>query len=126
MAHQVNKTITNAVDIYAVGCVAYWLLTAKFVLDNKSNISNDVPIPPSRLTENVIPDKMESLIMSCLDKNPENRPQTAEHMAELFSYCSLDEPWTNELAKEWWLKQYGDDEVKNNSDIDSDAVTEIG
>jgi len=101
-----DNIITSSVDIYALGCVAYWMLTTKNVFDidlnipiaiNKSNLKLDNPIPAD----------LDQLIRNCLAKEPENRPESAEVLAEQLSKCDIDEPWTNEKAKEWWQSQTG-------------------
>ncbi len=83
-----DNIITSSVDIYALGCVAYWMLTTKNVFDidlnipiaiNKSNLKLDNPIPAD----------LDQLIRNCLAKEPENRPESAEVLAEQLSKCDI-------------------------------------
>jgi eukaryotic-like serine/threonine-protein kinase len=94
-------------DIYSLGCVAYWLLTNELVFDEPSSVGtvlahvNDEPDPPSRKTNMPIPADLEAVIMKCLEKKPEDRPQSAEELDRLLAACE-GEPWTAEDARRWW------------------------
>src|SRR5215208_697130 len=74
----------HRVDLYALGCVGYWMLTGKLVFTGKSVVEvmfhhaqTAAPKPSSR-TELVIPAQLENLIMECLEKDPAKRPAGAE------------------------------------------------
>jgi hypothetical protein len=45
---------------------------------------------------------LERLILLCLEKRPENRPQTALELGRRFAACSLETRWSEDLAAEWW------------------------
>ncbi len=127
-----NTEISNSVDIYALGCVAYWLLTAKYVFEKRTDMSTTLsnagesPIPPSELINKPIPNDLEELIMACLATNPDERPESAEVLAERLSRCDIGENWTNQKAKEWWQRYSSDFEKNVNTDIDPEATTEVG
>ncbi len=95
-------------DIYSLGCVAYWLVTGQLVFKGETPMQvvldhiQTVPIPPSQRTELEIPSALEQIIMSCLEKKPEKRPQTALELAERLAACEIREPWTQENARHWW------------------------
>ena len=71
-------------DIYAVGCVGYWLLTGGYVFEGSTPIEmitqhiKEEPVPPSRRSEVPIPAELDALILECLSKEPSARPQTAD------------------------------------------------
>ena len=97
-------------DIYALGAVGYWLLTGQTVFDPKRppmQIIMDhiqkAPAPPSQRTDNKIPPALEQAILSCLQKDAANRPQTMQDLARLLSAVPLEKPWTEERARRWWL-----------------------
>jgi serine/threonine protein kinase len=70
-------------DIYATGCVAYWLLTGQLVFDTDTPMGllvhhiHTQPVPPSARSELPIPAALDSLVLSCLAKDPADRPQSA-------------------------------------------------
>ena len=103
-----GKNIDARADIYAVGCVGYWLLTGRLVFEEETLIAtmlahtNKTPIPPSRRTEIEIPPQLETLIMSCLEKEPQHRPSSAGEIRKALSQYRLGDRWTPERAERWW------------------------
>ena len=73
----------HRVDIYALGCVAYWLVTGKLVFEGPGAIKvmsdhvHTPPPPPSSRSEAPIPPELDALILECLEKEPEQRPASA-------------------------------------------------
>jgi serine/threonine-protein kinase len=60
-----------------------------------------VPVPPSERTELPIPAPLERLVLACLAKKPEDRPQTARILAQ--SLEAIDGmTWGEEEAGHWW------------------------
>lgn len=102
-----GKDIDARADIYAVGCVGYWLLTGKLVFEEETIIAtmlahaNKPPIPPSQRTEIEIPPHFEKLIMSCLEKEPRHRPSTVGDILRALSRMNMNS-WTPERAEKWW------------------------
>jgi serine/threonine-protein kinase len=95
-------------DIYATGCVAYWLLTGVQVFEAESPVGlvlHHVQTPPTRpssRTEMPIPAALDDLVMSCLAKDPADRPQTARDLSNRLAEAAPAEPWTGERAHAWW------------------------
>lgn len=95
-------------DLYALGCVAYWLLTGHLVFEAPNALSmalehvQSKPIPPSQRTELDIPPALESLILQCLEKDPAHRPQTARQLARALDAVGQTGSWTQDQAEEWW------------------------
>ena len=100
--------IDGRADLYALGCVAYWLLTGALVFEGETPMeqmvqhAKDAPVPPSSRSEHEIPEALEKIILSCLAKDPAERPASAQDLARQLRDCSLDEPWTSERAHRWW------------------------
>ena len=98
----------HRVDLYALGCVAYWLLTGKMVFEGESVMqvmmqhAQAVPRRPSERVDVPIPAALEELIMECLQKDPGRRPASAEVVGERLSAVPLTSAWTAERAEEWW------------------------
>jgi len=96
-------------DLYALGCVAYWLVTGQLVFEGRREVEvlshhvSTSPVPPSRRSELPIPESLERAILTCLEKNPGDRPPSADALAGLLT-ASLERvaPWTAERAQQWW------------------------
>jgi len=102
-----DGSVDGRVDIYALGCVAYWLLTGQPVFAGETPVATllkhvqEEPLPPSRRTEMEIPEDLEAVILACLAKTPSDRPQTAGDLEALLNACSVG-AWTKDRAEEWW------------------------
>ena len=98
----------HRVDLYALGCVAYWLLTGKLVFGGKNVVEvmfhhAHTPAPrASTGTELVIPAQLENLVMECLEKDPARRPASAVAVSTRLDDVSLESTWTVERAERWW------------------------
>ncbi|NIM51458.1 MAG: protein kinase [Gemmatimonadales bacterium] len=107
MIHGENN-VDGRADIYAVGCVAYWMLTGHTVFEEPTAAAMIVahaskhPVRPSLRSELDIPPALDDLVLACLEKEPAGRPQTAEVLARRLSAVELREPWTAERAARWW------------------------
>ncbi len=97
-------------DLYAVGCVAYWLLTGRRVFEATTRHdmlimhAHQKPVPPSRRGGLESHPQLEQLVMSCLEKNPAKRPQSARELGLALSGLSFDAPWSEERAEAWWKR----------------------
>ena len=100
--------VDHRADIYALGCVAYWLVTGKLVFDAPSAVAmmlkhaNEMPIAPSRRTEIELPPAFDEVILSCLAKRPQDRPQSAKELALRLRAAVPGAAWDEELATRWW------------------------
>jgi CHASE1-domain containing sensor protein/tRNA A-37 threonylcarbamoyl transferase component Bud32 len=95
-------------DIYSLGCVAYWLLTGRAVFERKTSLEvlvahlSEIPEPPSAVSELDIHPELESIVLSCLEKDPDLRPGSAEELARCLEACPGSGAWTQERARRWW------------------------
>ena len=102
-----GETFDGRADIYAVGCVAYYLLTGRLVFEAANALQmvakhmNEVPIPPSKRTELHVPARLEELVLACLSKRPEHRPASAATLGQALAAIE-GEPWGEEQAARWW------------------------
>jgi serine/threonine protein kinase len=98
----------HRVDIYSLGCVAYWLLTGRLVFEGRSAVevmfghAHTAPPRPSQRVELPIPPPLEDLIMACLEKEPDKRPASADIVSARLEACAVATPWTPERAEKWW------------------------
>jgi serine/threonine-protein kinase len=102
-----GEPIDGRADIYALGCVAYYLLTGKLVFEADKSFNmiakhlQSAPVPPSERIAQPIPPALDRLVLKCLAKNPNDRPQTAAQLSEALSWVTA-EPWGESQAMEWW------------------------
>ncbi len=95
-------------DIYATGCVAYWLLTGQLVFTAETSMgllmhhAKTPPTPPSARSEIKIPEALDRLVLSCLAKDPNERPQTAKELSRRLAEVDGADAWDEERAREWW------------------------
>jgi hypothetical protein len=60
------------------------------------------PVPPSQRTELTIPRQLDELVLACLEKDPNKRPQNAEVLFELACGCRDSSTWDQHAARAWW------------------------
>ena len=103
-----DRPIDARADIYALGCVGYWLLTSQPVFSGSTAMqimvqqATAMPDAPSTRTELGVPLSLDEVILSCLAKDPAQRPQSADELATRLLSCVTEQPWTAEQAREWW------------------------
>lgn len=97
-------------DLYALGCVAYWLVTGHQVFE-ASDIGDVVrrhrdeqPLPPSERTELDVPGAFDAVVLACLEKDPERRPANAAELASRLAAIP-GPPWGQQQAREWWQER---------------------
>jgi serine/threonine-protein kinase len=98
----------HRVDLYALGCVAYWLLTGRLIFEGNTVVemmyhhANTPPPRPSTIVGIPFPAALEDLVMQCLEKDPARRPASAETVSTRLDAASLESAWTAERAERWW------------------------
>lgn len=104
-----NKGVMDhRMDIYALGCVAYWLLTGRLVFEAPNPMqvmiqhANAVPQPPSSRVELPIPPALDEVVLACLAKDPLDRPATATDVAERLQQAIGQGNWSQTQAHRWW------------------------
>jgi len=95
-------------DIYALGCVAFWLLTGRPPFEAGDAVSLMVqhstrtPSPPSTIAGEAIPAGLDALILECLSKEPSRRPASADLLGDRLAELSITVEWDQRRAREWW------------------------
>ena len=99
-------------DLYSIGAVGYTLLTGlpTFEATTSADICvlqlNQEPIRPSKRIGQHIADDLQNLLMSCLRKNPEERPSSVSELADTLAQCEDAQSWTQADACQWWEQVY--------------------
>ena len=95
-------------DLYNLGGVVYWMLTGQppFPAENSVDLLIDhvktVPRPPSSMTEVPIPAQLDALVMRLLEKDPEDRFQSAGEAEAALKAIDFQPAWTQAKARAWW------------------------
>ncbi len=103
-----EKATDHRVDIYALGCLGYWLVTGKLVFEGPGAMkvmfdhAHTPPPPPSSRSELPIPPELDALLLECLEKDPAKRPPSAAALQERLEGIPIATPWTAERAQRWW------------------------
>jgi len=103
-----ERQIDGRADIYATGCVGYWLLTGKPVFEAPTSLAllmahaSREPNPPSTRTTRSIPPELDALILRCLGKQPASRPGSARELARELARVPGAGDWNEEQAAAWW------------------------
>jgi serine/threonine-protein kinase len=96
-------------DIYALGTVAYYLLAGVDVFDGKSVVeicAQHLHQQPRALSARgvALSSELEAIVLSCLHKDPEQRPQSADELRQRIEACVV-EPWDSHRARDWWRER---------------------
>jgi serine/threonine protein kinase len=108
-----ESNVDRRADVYAVGCVAYYLLTGELVFEADTPMKMMLqhvqaePIPPSQRTELPIPRELDEMVMACLQKDPNKRPQNAEELFQIATRQCCD-GWNFNMARTWWERHLPD------------------
>ena len=98
--HMAQEELDSRADIYSLGVLMYEMLTKEKPIKAKQNnfsgwYEAHYNFSPEPLSNNLnIPSNLEQLIMSCLAKSPDDRPQTVSEILKVI----------NSLAKEYKAK----------------------
>ena len=107
-----DPVIDHRVDIYALGCVAYWLLTGRLVFEGPNALqlmfqhAQNAPVPPSQRMELELSPAFDELVLACLAKRPDDRPASAAELAKRLEAAVTGERWSEERAERWWQRHH--------------------
>ena len=108
-----GRDIDGRSDLYAVGCVAWWLLTASEVFprstDEHENLRahREEAVPDLAMrTRAWIPDELAVLVRELLAKRPDDRPPHARAVATRLRAIAIpdEHAWTEARAHAWWQR----------------------
>jgi eukaryotic-like serine/threonine-protein kinase len=95
-------------DLYALGAVGYFLVTGQPLFEARNVVEmcghhlHTTPTPPSRRTDQEVPDDLERIILKCLAKDPSDRYQSAKALQDALAQSAWATPWPDEAAGRWW------------------------
>jgi serine/threonine protein kinase len=99
-----NRTVDQRADIYSCGLIVYEMVTGREVF------KADTPLavaykqvheaaPPPRSVDPAIPEKVETLILQCIEKEPERRFQTVVELEKALAELGYERPTNPDLSK---------------------------
>jgi DNA-binding NtrC family response regulator len=114
-------------DIYSLGCVAYWMLTGKAVFTGEPmavmiHHARTPPKPPSTIAPFPVPERLEQIVLACLEKTPEKRPSSALDLRNQLGEVTMTTAWTDERAEQWWREHLPE---LATSSVASDSSSEL-
>jgi hypothetical protein len=104
-------------DVYAVGAVAYFLLTGEPVFPGATVVEvcmkqvKEEPVPPSRRAGKPVSPGLEALVLRCLAKDPAARPADAAALLRELDAVAVVGTWTAADAAAWWAAHAGPGET---------------
>jgi serine/threonine-protein kinase len=101
-------TVDHRVDIYALGAVGYCLLTGAPPFSGRSTVEvcghhlHSIPPAPSERSGQPLPKSLDTLLLRCLAKRREDRPQSARELYHELAECASEAPWSLDDAQSFW------------------------
>jgi eukaryotic-like serine/threonine-protein kinase len=102
------ETVDGRSDLYAVGAVAYFLLTGKHVFEASSVLEIcskhmlEAPVSPSQRLGKDLPGDLEAIVLGCLAKNRDARPASAALLRTALLACADAGLYDLPAARAWW------------------------
>ncbi|HEY8943838.1 MAG TPA: hypothetical protein VIM73_06245, partial [Polyangiaceae bacterium] len=117
-------------DIYALGAVAYYLLAGVDVFTGGSVLElcfqHIHGAPESLIARGIdIPAELDALVLACLDKKPERRPQSVAELRRRLEACAV-RAWSAEDARAWWLAHQSELSREEASSTETRKTIDVG
>jgi serine/threonine-protein kinase len=103
-----HHDVDRRADVYAIGCVAFYLLTGSRVFQDGNQMQvlvdhvHTEPVPPSSRLGAPLPREVDAFVLDCLRKSPADRPRDAGELLERINTYNLASRWSNAHARSWW------------------------
>jgi hypothetical protein len=108
MARGESDKIDGRSDIYALGCVAFWLVSGRHVFEASTPLDmlmkhlGEAPDPVSEHTRQPVPPEFDRLVLECLEKDREARIASADALDSRLAAIEQSCEWPAEEARRWW------------------------
>jgi len=103
------EDVDGRADIYALGAVAYYLLTGQPPFPGLNIVQllaahENAEVAPPSTANSQVPQDLEKVVLQCLEKKPENRFADAASLRNALAACQCAADWTIEAAASWWAE----------------------
>jgi eukaryotic-like serine/threonine-protein kinase len=92
-----GETVDHRGDLYSVGVLLYELLSGRLPFGERNSmdmlLAHATELPPSFAELEIsgyVPAAVEAVVMRCLEKDPEKRPQSAHELADSFERALME------------------------------------
>jgi serine/threonine-protein kinase len=105
-----SRGLDHRCDLYALGGVAYYLLTGRPPFEGDTSVGvmiahvRDPVVPPSKHRPDT-PADLESVVLACLEKDPDRRPPDAAALGRALAACASAADWDADRAADWWRRR---------------------
>ena len=65
----------------------------------------DAPDPPSKHSELNVPAGFDEIVLACLAKSSDERPQSAAEIKRMLAELEFEDSWDEVDAKKWWASR---------------------
>jgi serine/threonine-protein kinase len=124
-------------DLYSLGAVGYYLLTGHPPFRDRNPIMLIVahattPVPDFAEIGVDVPQDLARVILTCLEKKPEDRYRSAREVLIALEGCEHADRWTWCDAEDWWQRHVPDatrasgKSMSDDQPVDSHRVTQTG
>ncbi len=102
-----GQDFDHRVDLYALGAVAYQMLTGKPVFEAPDTMPLLLkhchePAPAPSASAPNVPHELDEIVLRCLAKSADKRFATAVELRQALDQIPVPTPWTQEDAQRWW------------------------
>jgi serine/threonine-protein kinase len=124
--------IDGRADLYSLGCVAYFLLTGQMVFTETNPTALALahvqkrPAPLRERTELKISEGLEAIVLRLLEKDPANRPRSAQELSRQLGALTDIPRWSKEQAMEWWQTNLPETAATAVAESSSDKLEPVG
>jgi serine/threonine-protein kinase len=101
--------VDHRADLYALGCVGYWLLAGERLFPEKTpvtqlfaHVHEDLPAPLFPGLDPPVPRELESLLVRVLAKDPAERPCSARELLQALEQIDAGDDWSDGESERWW------------------------
>lgn len=107
-----DGTFDELGDVYAIGCVLFWMLTGRTVFvaptamaQSFAHVSEQPQRPSEVNPDSGISAELDRLVLDALAKDPADRIAGAAAFRARLNALPLGPRWSSELAESWWHGQ---------------------